>query len=73
MSKKNAPTKDAPAAAEAAKSSSDEPANVIVDVLKAGTKIGNAICGKGRCSFPLTASQAKTLEDLGKVKIVGTP
>ena len=57
------------------KSSTPKPAKeepkIIVDVLKPGTKIGKAICGKGRLSFPLTPSEAKTLEDLGKVKIVG--
>lgn len=48
-----------------------EIANIAVDVIKPGTKIGKAICGKGRCSFPLTMSQAKALESLGKVRIVG--
>lgn len=48
-----------------------EKANVAVRVLKPGTKIGRAICGKGRLSFLLTKTQAKDLEDLGKVEILG--
>jgi hypothetical protein len=68
---KDQPTPNAPAAAETAKPASSEPANVVVDVLIAHTKIGNAICGRGRCSFPLTKRTATALEELGKVKIVG--
>lgn len=58
---------NATAPAEAA----EETANIAVDVLIAHTKIGKAICGIGRLPFPLTESQAKTLEQLGNVKIVG--
>jgi hypothetical protein len=48
-----------------------EPANISVYVLIPRTKIGKAICGKGRLPFPLTATQAKTLEAMGKVRIDG--
>lgn len=48
-----------------------ETANIAVEVLIPHTKIGKAICGVGRLPFPLTESQAKTLEQLGNVKIVG--
>lgn len=48
-----------------------EARNVAVQILENGLKIGNAICGIGPCSFPLTASDAKALEALGKVRIVG--
>lgn len=61
--KNNTPENEAKAAAEVA--------NVAVDVLKAGTKIGKAICGEGRCSFALTKSEAQALEELGLVRIVG--
>lgn len=50
---------------------SDEPRNVAVTVLQNRTKIGNAICAAGRCDFAITASQAKALEQLGKVRIDG--
>ena len=49
-----------------------EPANISVYVLVPHTKIGKAICGVGRLPFPLTMTQAKTLETLGKVRIDGT-
>jgi hypothetical protein len=45
--------------------------NVAVQILENGLKIGNAVCGIGPCSFPLTASDAKALEALGKVRIIG--
>lgn len=48
-----------------------EPRNIAVTILENGIKIGNAICGSGPCSFPLTMSDAKTLEALGKVRITG--
>ena len=48
-----------------------EARNVAVQILENGLKIGNAICGIGPCSFPLTASDAKALEALGKVRIIG--
>ena len=65
--------------AESAAESMIEPAveappearNVAVQILENGLKIGNAICGIGPCSFPLTASDAKALEALGKVRIIG--
>jgi hypothetical protein len=56
-----------PAAVEA----TPEARNVAVQILENGLKIGNAICGIGPCSFPLTASDAKALEALGKVRISG--
>jgi hypothetical protein len=49
----------------------EEPRNVIVTVLANRTKIGKAICAAGRCDFPLTATEAKALEALGKVRIDG--
>lgn len=48
-----------------------EKANVAVEVLVNRTKIGNAICAIGPCSFPLTKTQAKELEELGCVRITG--
>lgn len=60
-----------PEESAAVPSKKPEAANIAVRVLKPGTKIGKAICGKGPCSIPLTASQAQALEDLGKVKIIG--
>lgn len=45
--------------------------NVAVQILENGLKIGHAICGIGPCSFPLTASDARALEALGKVRIIG--
>lgn len=49
-----------------------ETANISVYVLIPHTKIGKAICGIGRCPFPLKASQAKALESMGKVRVDGT-
>lgn len=63
---KNTTTTDAATAAPA-----DEPRNVAVTVLENRTKIGNAICAAGRCDFPLTATEAKALEALGKVRVEG--
>lgn len=60
----------APAVAETAEKTA-EPRNVSVEVLTPGTKIGKAICGCGPCSFPLTMSDAKALEAMGKVTIRG--
>gem|GEM_PF-7008534 len=48
-----------------------EERNIAVTILENGLKIGNAICGSGPCSFPLTMADAKTLEALGKVRITG--
>lgn len=60
-----------PAGAAEAPTTTDEPRNVAVTVLGNRTKIGKAICAAGRCDFPLTASEAKALEALGKVRIEG--
>jgi hypothetical protein len=49
----------------------DEPRNVAVSILENATKIGNAIVASGPCDFPLTMTDAKALEALGKVKITG--
>ena len=48
-----------------------EPRNIAVEILENGLKIGNAICGLGPCTFPLTLPDANTLEALGKVRIIG--
>lgn len=48
-----------------------EPRNVAVEVIANATKIGNAIVAQGPCDFPLTMTQAKALESLGKVRITG--
>jgi hypothetical protein len=48
-----------------------EPENVVVTVLQPRTLIRKAICGQGRCSFLLTATEAKALEALGKIRIEG--
>lgn len=56
---------------ETAVEAAPEARNVAVQILENGLKIGNAICGIGPCSFPLTASDAKALEALGKVRITG--
>jgi hypothetical protein len=64
---KNTESPAEPAAVEA----TPEARNVAVQILENGLKIGNAICGIGPCSFPLTASDAKALEALGKVRIIG--
>lgn len=48
-----------------------EAENVVVTVLENRTLIRRAICGAGRCSFLLTATEAKALEALGKVRIEG--
>jgi hypothetical protein len=70
MAKNTAPPAE-PATVEAAVEAAPEARNVAVQILENGLKIGNAICGIGPCSFPLTASDAKALEALGKVRIVG--
>ncbi len=49
----------------------DEVANVAVNALENRTKIGKAIVAAGPVDFPLTATDAKALEALGKVKIAG--
>ncbi len=46
-------------------------ANTAVTALKDRTKIGKAIVAAGPVDFPLTAADAKALEDLGLVKITG--
>ena len=63
---------DAAADKAAAPIPSAEPANVAVFVLQNRTQIGKAICAHGKCDFPLTATEAQTLESLGKVRILGT-
>lgn len=60
-----------PPAESAAVEATPEARNVAVQILENGLKIGNAICGIGPCSFPLTTSDAKALEALGKVRITG--
>ena len=60
-----------PLAESTAVEAAPEVRNVAVQILENGLKIGNAICGIGPCSFPLTASDAKALEALGKVRIIG--
>ncbi len=49
-----------------------EPRNIRVTVLKNRTQIGKAICAAGPCDFPLTETDAKTLQGLGLVTITGT-
>ena len=69
---KQAPTNEPGAAGEAAnQTSSPEPRNIAVTVLEKRTKIGKALCARGPLDFPLTESEAKALEKLGKVKITG--
>lgn len=48
-----------------------EAANVAVEALRNGIKIRGAIVARGRVDFPVTAAQAKELEALGLVKILG--
>jgi hypothetical protein len=60
----DAPTADKPDAPS-------EPRNVVVDVLKNCTRLGGAILAAGRSPLLLTATEAKTAETLGLVKIVG--
>ena len=57
-------TTTAPAAAS-------EPRNVAVDVLENRTLIRGMLVAAGRCDFPLTKTEAETLEGLKKVHIVG--
>lgn len=69
---KTAPEPKAPAVAETAdNSAAPEERTIAVTVLENRTKIGNAIVAAGRCDFPLTMSEAKALEALGKVRIDG--
>lgn len=68
---KNTASPDKSPAESAAVEATPEVRNVAVQILENGLKIGNAICGIGPCSFPLTASDAKALEALGKVRISG--
>ena len=49
----------------------DATANVAVESLVNGLKIGKAIVARGRVDFPVTEETAKQLESLGKVRIVG--
>ena len=58
-------------AAAAAPETNGEPRNVAVHVLANRTKIGSAVCAAGPCDFPLTPTEAKALEGLGKVRITG--
>jgi len=46
-------------------------ANTAVIALKDRTKIGKALVAAGPVDFPLTAADAKALEELGLVKIAG--
>ena len=62
------PNTDTPAADAAP---SPEPRNVVVRALQNRTKIGKAIVAAGRVDFPVTASEAKALKDLGLVEIEG--
>lgn len=48
-----------------------EKANVQVTVLNPRTVINGALCGAGALSFLLTKTEAKDLEELGKVRIDG--
>jgi hypothetical protein len=48
-----------------------EPRNVAVTVLENRTSICGAVVAAGRCDFPLTQTEAKALEALGKVTITG--
>lgn len=69
---KTAPEPQAPAVAETADTTpTPEDRNVAVTVLQNRTKIGKAIVAAGRCDFPLTMTEAKALEALGKVRIEG--
>lgn len=69
---KKAPTQEPGAAGEAANTTpAEEPRNVAVYSLEARLKIGTALCAPGPVDFPLTESEAKALERLGKVRIVG--
>lgn len=63
--------KPAASAAPAPESPEAEPRNVAVTVLQNRTKIGRSICAAGPCDFPLTATEAKALQDLGLVRITG--
>lgn len=49
----------------------EEPRNVAVTALENRLKIGKAVVAAGPVDFPLTASEAKALEQLGKVQITG--
>ena len=69
---KKAPTQEPGAAGEAANTTpAEEPANIAVFALEARLKIGAAIVAPGPVDFPLKESEAKALERLGKVRIVG--
>lgn len=48
-----------------------EPRNVSVYVLENRTTLCGAVVAAGKCDFPITATEAKALEALGKVKILG--
>lgn len=48
-----------------------EPKNVRVQVLQNRTQIGKAICAAGPCDVRLTLSDAKALEALGLVRVLG--
>lgn len=63
-------TTESPAAGEAAKQA-PEPANVSVFSLENRLQIGKAIVAYGKVDFPLTETDAKALEALGKVRILG--
>ena len=68
---KTAPTPQSPAAGEAATQAPEEARNVAVYALETRLKIGPAIVASGRVDFPLTMTEAKALEALGKVHILG--
>ena len=70
MAKTTATTASAPGA-PTTEAPTPEPRNVLVEVLENRTHINGAIVAAGLCDFPLTASEAKALEALGKVRIVG--
>ena len=57
--------------ASAPEATTREVANTAVTALKNRTKIGKAIVAAGPVDFPLTAADAKALQDLGLVTITG--
>lgn len=59
---------EAPAVAKTATQSTGAP--VLVQVIQNRTQIGKAICAAGK-KLHLPLDQAKTLEGLGKVRILG--
>jgi len=67
MAKTNTEPK-APAVAETATTSTGAP--VLCQVIQNRTQIGKAICASGK-KLHLPLDQAKTLEGLGKVRILG--